>query len=456
MQRHYFSGLLTRSGWLTDACVEIDSFGNIVSVKGGAQAPSGEKVYGPALPGMSNVHSHAFQRAMAGLAEYREEGQSNFWSWRQAMYGFAAQMTPEALKIIASQLYIEMLKAGYTAVGEFHYLHQAHGDNALAMSMAVMEAATKTGIALTHLPVLYQHSGFDAKPPAPEQRPFCHEADDFIRLMRVLEGHITGPDKLGVALHSLRAVDTSALQQVLDAVQDNIPVHIHIAEQMGEVNDCLATYGQRPVALLADKVGFDKRWCLVHATHMSEREAGIVAESGAVVGLCPTTEANLGDGIFPAKGYLACGGAFGIGSDSHISIDLREELRLLEYMQRLTKQERCSLSPSGGGHTGERLWLDAATGGAQALAQPIGDIAPGMRADIIALDPGSPVLAGAFYGQVPDSFIFAGQPNPVHDVMVAGQWVIKGGKHKAETKTLSAYNALVRDIVMRMETGDDT
>lgn len=454
MQKIYFKEGLLGSDWAQDICIAIGSSGLIESIETGVTIPDGVQHHNMVLPSMPNLHSHAFQRAFAGLAEYKEPGQSNFWSWRNAMYHFARQMTPEALRVITSALYVEMLKAGYTAVGEFHYLHNSHEDQALAMSEAVMAAADTSGIALTHLPVLYQASDFGGKAPEDGQKPFLHSNEDFSRLLQVLGAKLSGRHTLGMAFHSLRAVPEENFAAAIDALEKvslKAPIHIHISEQMREVNASVEYSGKRPIEWLLDTQNVDERWCLVHATHLVEEEWKGVAESGAVVGLCPATEANLGDGLFPVPEYLKCGGRWGIGSDSHISIDAREELRLLEYGQRLARQERTVLSGGDGGHTGIHLWASAAKGGAQALAQPIGEIAVGKRADLVVVDTGAPMFAGASYGQIVDTFIFSGQPNPISDVMVAGNWVIRDGKHAMETEIFEAYQDLVSRIAMDKE-----
>lgn len=454
MQKHYFSEGLIGVDWCTGISLEIAPDGMITRIETGVKAPKGVVVHGPVLPAMPNLHSHAFQRAFAGLAEYREAGASDFWSWRNAMYHFARHMTPEAVEVISSALYVEMLKAGYSAVGEFHYLHNAHEDHSLVMSEAILRAAEITGIALTHLPVLYQASDFGSEPPLDGQAPFIHSTDEFCRLLQILKPRFIGRHKLGLTFHSLRAVPEESFAPAIDAIETldlKAPIHIHIAEQTREVNACLDWADARPVEWLLKNQPVDERWCLVHATHVVEAEWRGMAERGCVVGLCPTTEANLGDGLFPAHEYVAAGGRFGVGSDSHISIDAREELRLLEYGQRLARQARTVLTPTEGGHTGEFLWRQAAKGGAQALAQPIGELKVGKRADLIVLDKKAPSFAGASYAQIVDAFIFAGQPNPITDVMVAGNWVITGGRHEKEDEIFGRYRETVGRIARLME-----
>lgn len=454
MQKLYFREGLIGRNWAKDICLTVAADGVITQVKQGVEAPDGEAVFGPVLPAMPNLHSHAFQRAFAGLAEYKAPGTSDFWSWRNAMYGFAAHMTPEAAEIIASQLYMEMLKAGYSAVGEFHYLHNSHLDQAIGMSEALIRAADNTGIALTHLPVMYEASDFGGKAAEAGQKPFLHTADEFDRLLQILAPRLTGRHTLGMAFHSLRAVKEDSFGSVisdLEKISLQAPIHIHIAEQTKEVDASVAHSGKRPIEWLLENQPVDKRWCLVHATHLVEDEWKAVAETGAVVGLCPTTEANLGDGLFPLPEFLKHGGRWGIGSDSHVSIDAREELRVLEYGQRLARQERTVLTDPDGGHAGEFLWRESALGGAQALGQPIGEIAEGKRADLIVLDAHSPTFAGASYSQIIDAFVFAGQPNPISAVLVAGEWVIKDGRHKDEDEISGRYRELVASIAAKLE-----
>lgn len=457
MHNLYFSEGLIGGDWQFDIRMTVDGDGCIAALESGVAVPKDVLVYGPVLPSMANLHSHAFQRAFAGLTEYREQGTSDFWSWRTAMYHFARHMTPEVVEVIASALYIEMLKAGYTAVGEFHYLHNSHEGRAVAMSDAVIAAADTSGIALTHLPVLYQTADFGGKVAEAGQAPFLHDRKSFSRLLQVLKPRLKGRHRLGLTFHSLRAVPEESFAPALEAINamdDRAPVHIHIAEQTREVEACLAATGKRPVEWLLETQPVDDRWCLVHATHVTEAEWRGMAECGCIAGLCPTTEANLGDGVFPARAYGAAGGCFGIGSDSHVSIDPREELRLLEYGQRLTQRARTVLCPAAGGHTGEYLWRQAALGGAQALAQPIGELKVGNRADLIILDKAATQFAGAAYSQIIDAFIFGGQPNPVTHVMVAGEWVVKDGHHAEEEDVFARYRDVVGRIARQMEAGE--
>ncbi|MFI4970223.1 MAG: formimidoylglutamate deiminase [Lysobacterales bacterium] len=429
------------------------------------------------LPGMPNLHSHAFQRAMAGLAERRafvekcdqgrplldsrDQGRSHedsFWTWREVMYAFAGSIGPDELRAIATQLYVEMLKAGYTQVCEFHYLHhqpdgRPYADPA-AMALALIEAAREAGIGLTLLPTLYMSGGFDGRALSERQRRFGHDVDAYLRLVERLRALESPTLRVGIALHSLRAVPADAMRAVLDTdLARGGPIHIHIAEQLGEVQDCLAIRNARPVEWLLDHVAVDARWCLVHATHMTEAETRRLAASGAVAGLCPTTEANLGDGLFPLKTYLDAGGVIGIGSDSHISVSPVEELRWLEYGQRLVTRHRNVAASSAAPSTGEVLFKAALRGGAQASAAAIGClVAPAdrttgaPRADLLVLDDASSLLAGRDAAHAIDTWLFAGNSNLVRDVMVAGEWVVRDFRHRDEARIAARY----REVVERL------
>jgi formimidoylglutamate deiminase len=417
-----------------------------------------ESVPGLVVPGMGNVHSHAFQRAMAGFTEARTDATDSFWTWRDFMYRFAARITPEQVHDIAAYLYVEMLKAGYTAVGEFHYLHhdargRPYADRA-EMSHRLIAAAAEAGIAIAHLPVLYAFGGFGSRPPAEAQARFIHDAGSYAALLAALQARYGNAAnvRIGAAFHSLRAVDPPLMQATLAALErihPGAPIHIHIAEQQKEVQDCLAWSGQRPVEWLLDHAPVDARWTLVHATHLDEREVGRLASSGAVAGLCPTTEANLGDGIFPADTYLggAIPGPIAIGSDSHVCVSVAEELRLLEYGQRLARHRRAALATETQPSPGERLFSAAAEGGAQSLGIAAGRIAPGCRADLVVLDREHPALWNKSPAQVLDAWIFAGDSGCVRDVMVGGEWRVRGRAHPREDELARRFRAAQRTLV---------
>jgi formimidoylglutamate deiminase len=434
-------------GWQAGAAFGVAVNGRLVQATEVADESSDAWV----LPGMPNLHSHAFQRAMAGLAERKGGSDDSFWSWRETMYAFAAAIGPDELKAIAAQLYVEMLKAGYTQVCEFHYLHHQPDGTPYAqpeaMSLALIEAAREAGIALTLLPVLYISGGFDGRALTARQRRFGNDVDGYLRLLDTLRQHQSEDVRLGIALHSLRAVPEAAMREVLASdIAKSCPIHIHIAEQIGEVQDCLAVRGARPVEWLFEHAQVDARWCLVHATHLTAAEMLQIARSGAVAGLCPSTEANLGDGLFPLAAYLDAHGTLGIGSDSHISISPVEELRWLEYGQRLTSGHRNIAARGQGVSVGETLWRAALHGGTQASGLPIGTLQQGARADLLVLDETSPLLAARDTCSVLDSFVFAGNTPLVRDVMCAGQWVVRNFQHRDEARIAARYRTVVNAL----------
>jgi formimidoylglutamate deiminase len=454
---------LLPEGWAADVLIETTGDGNIAAVNPGAKPGDARRLAGPVIPGMPNLHSHAFQRAMAGLSE--QAGQSgtaaaedSFWTWRTLMYDFVGRLTPANVEAIAAQLYVEMLKSGYTAVAEFHYLHhdpdgRPYGDLA-EMSERILAAAKTTGIGITHLPVLYNAGGFGGKPAGAGQRRFLNEPERFLRLIEGLGSRHRGDPqiRIGIAPHSLRAVTPQTLQEAvagLMAMDAGAPIHIHIAEQTKEVEDCLAWSRQRPVEWLLDHQPLDRRWCLIHATHMTGAETENLASSGAVAGLCPTTEANLGDGFFPAIDYLSHGGRFGIGSDSHISVSPIEELRWLEYGQRLVTRRRNRLASSSqdGSHVGAAIYRGALDGGSRALGRDLGRISVGARADLLVLDVNSPNLIGKSDDTMMDAMIFAGNGNPVRDVMVGGRFVVEEGHHAGEAEILDRFSSALKALL---------
>ncbi len=435
-------------GFASDVAIRIDG-GALAGVAANAKGPSSVGRF--VLPGIANLHSHAFQRAMAGLAERQANGDDSFWTWREVMYAFAGRIGPDDLQAIAAQLYVEMLKAGYTQVCEFHYLHhQPDGtpyDDPAAMSLALIEAAGEAGIGLTLLPTLYMTGGFDGRPLSERQRRFGHDVDGYLRLLERLRGEESSRLRVGIALHSLRAVPEAAMRDVLASdIAHAGPIHIHVAEQIGEVQDCLQIRNARPVEWLLDHAPVDARWCLVHATHLTENEMRRLAASGAVAGLCPTTEANLGDGLFPLKAYLDAGGRIGVGSDSHISVSAVEELRWLEYGQRLITRHRNIGASRTSPHTGDTLLRLALAGGAQAAGVDVGTLKPGARADFVVLDDEAPLLAGRAVADAIDTWIFAGNASLVRDVVVAGEPVVRDFRHRDEERIAARY----RDVVERL------
>lgn len=400
------------------------------------------------LPGIPNIHSHAFQRAMAGLAERQSHAHDSFWTWRELMYRFAGRVTPESLHDIAAQLFVEMLQAGYTSVCEFHYLHhQADGspyDDATAMSQALIAAAREAGIRLTLLPVLYMAGGFDGRALSERQRRFGNTVDGFLSLLERLRAQEDELLTVGVALHSLRAVPAEALAQVLAGMPpQSRPIHIHVAEQMAEVEECLAVRGARPVQWLLANAPVDERWTLVHATHVDDSEVRAMAQRRAVVGLCPTTEANLGDGLFPLKAFLDVDGRIAIGSDSNVSVSPVEELRWLEYGQRLATRRRNVVSSAQTPSAGERLVTCAVAGGRQATGQSLA----AQDQDRLVLDGDLVSLAGAAAADVHDRFVFAGNRNLVKDVFVGGRQVISRGRHADGERIEARYARALRGLL---------
>ncbi len=440
MKIHAATALLA-GGWADDVLLAIDGAGFIEAVTPGVvdAPPECERLSDAVIPGMPNLHSHAFQRAMAGLTEARGPGEDSFWTWRRQMYAFVERLTPEQVQDIAAQLYVEMLQAGYSNVGEFHYLHhQADGspyETRTEMSDRIIAAARETGIAVTHLPVLYTGNGFGGAPPEAGQRRFLNDSDAFAALVEDLIGRYRDDAlvRIGIAPHSLRAVTREQLQHAVDAItrlDPMAPIHIHIAEQTREVEECIAWSGQRPVQWLLNSIDVDQRWCLVHATYANGAERKRLADGDAVVGLCPTTEANLGDGVFSANEFLADGGRIGIGSDSNVSVSAIEELRLLEYGQRLSHRLRALLASDESPSVGRYLYDVAVAGGAQALAQPVGALEVGRRADLVVLDGDAPALVCKSGDAILDSLVFAGNRDAVKHVMVAGRWRIRDGRHE--------------------------
>jgi formimidoylglutamate deiminase len=454
--RLFASQALLADGWARDVTIEVDDCGRVAATDRGPPAPGVERLAGPVLPGMANLHSHAFQRALAGRTERRAPGgRDSFWTWRQAMYRFVERLTPDTARDVAAWLYLELLKHGYTAVAEFHYVHHAPGGTPYAepaeMSLAHVCAAAETGIALTLLPVLYAHGGFGDAPLGGPQARFRGTPETILLIAERLRAESVPDLVVGVAAHSLRAVtpaELAALEAGLNRIDPRAPLHIHVAEQVKEVEDCLAWSGRRPVAWLLDHAPLGPRWCLVHCTHIDASELARLAASGAVAGLCPTTEANLGDGVFPFADYLAAGGRFGIGSDSHVSRDPVEELRWLEYAQRLVRRERNVAASAARPSVGGLLWTAAAAGGAQALGRFGGALRPGAVADLIVLDGEHPDLAGRADDAVLDALVFSGGAAMVRDVMVGGRWRIRAGRHPREEEIGRAYRRAIERLAL--------
>jgi len=442
---------LLPTGWARNVLLQWDGAGRLTHIAADAAAPAGTPVAaGPVIPGMPNLHSHAFQRAFAGLTEYRGESQDSFWSWRNLMYRFAARITPESLEAIATWLYVEMLEAGYTSVCEFHYVHHNQDGTPYAtdaeMSLALLRAARHAGIGITLLPVLYQTSGFGAKPPRPDQARFIRSTDSMLSLLERLAPAAQAQGAgLGLAPHSLRAVPPDSLRaavQGLTALNPHAPIHIHIAEQTQEVDDCIAWSGQRPVQWLLDHATVDARWCLVHATHMTPDEYAAAARTGAVAGICPTTEANLGDGIFDMPLWLKHGGRWGVGSDSHACVNAAEELLMLEYGQRLSRRQRNVLASSTQAEVATAMTLQAVAGGAQAAGRAVAGLAVGQQADLVVLDAQHVALRDLPAHSMLSAHVFGShRTSAIDSLWVAGVQRVAQGRHALHEAAAHAFVA---------------
>jgi formimidoylglutamate deiminase len=444
----YARKALLPSGWAAGVRFEI-SAGRIESVAQGVSFEDGEFMAGVVIPGICNVHSHAFQRVLVGYTERRSPaGKNNFWTWRQQMYRLAGMIDPDMLRIIATQVYTEMLAAGYTTVAEFHYLHHTATTpgSADATIAAIISAAEETGIRLTLIPILYERAGFDSPQPDDVQGLFIKTFDDFVSLYENAKSLIGKRTTLGIGMHSLRAVTKESIDRIAElAKSEGVPLHIHLAEQQGEVDECLSHYKTRPARWLLNRCDVDANWCLVHATHLEPDEISAIAQSGAVVCLCPSTEANLGDGIFPLAAYLNAGGSIAIGSDSHVTVDPFEELRWLEYGQRLTSQSRI-VSVAESEHAGYALFDLVATGGARACGQHTGSLEPGALADLVVLDDTDSMLLGHEADTLMDALVFSGYRVPVERVMVHGEWRVLEGRHVSHDIARREYGRVVEAL----------
>ena len=434
---------LLPDGWARDVRLRIED-GRIAEVTTGVPGPG----HGVILPAPVNLHSHMFQRAMAGMTEGRTAGQDSFWTWRTLMYRFLDRLTPEDVQAIAAQAMVEMAESGFAAVCEFHYLHHPVGGGTYAdpaeMSGRIAAAAAETGLGLTHLPVIYEQGGVDGRALSGGQLRFGSSSDTYAAVLDGAGRALAGlPDAvLGVAPHSLRAVSRATLDRVADMTTG--PIHIHIAEQLAEVAEVQAAWGARPVDWALANLALDARWCMIHATQMTPAETTALARTGAVAGLCPITEANLGDGIFDAPGWLASGGAFGVGTDSNVRVSLAEELRLLEYSQRLQHKARAVMADNRS--TGRLLWDGATKGGAQAAGRRAGRIAVGEWADLLALDTGDVRLEGLHGDAVLDAFVFAGRDGLVTDLWSAGRHIVRAGQHSARDAVADRFRATLRRL----------
>ena len=444
---------LIPEGWAKNVRVTLDQTGRIGNVESRVE-PNPDKQNlrkRILLPAMSNLHSYSFQRAMSGLTEKRLERRDSFWSWRELMYSFLERLTPERMETISALVFMEMLECGYASVGEFHYVHHQSGgqhyENIAETSCRIISAAQKTGIGLTHLPVFYMQGGLNGKKLAEGQLRFGNELEQYLRILDQTQNSLQNSPKdylLGMAPHSLRAVSPEFLKEIVEA-RSSDTVHIHIAEQLKEVEEIQTHFDARPVEWLLNNIAVDSRWCLIHATHMTQEETQNLAKSGAVVGLCPITEANLGDGVFDGTELLLSGGKYGIGSDSNVRISLTEELRLLEYSQRLVRKER-NVMTNKTGSVGRALYDDSLAGGAQALGRKSGSIVPGNWADLLTLDAEALTLNGCTEDEILDRWIFSGEDPLVREVWSAGRQMVADRRHIRHDEIERKYRSVIQEI----------
>ena len=455
MPKYFAPDVFTEDGWRNSIIISVTADGVIDSLQAGNVSDCDHSFSGAVIPGMVNLHSHAFQRSLIGETGLRNHADDSFWSWREAMYKRVGELTPEHIEAITAYCYMELLQGGYTAVAEFHYLHRQNNgaayQNPAETSERIFSAAQNTGIGLTLLPVLYAWAGFGEQSLTERQLPFQHDLDSYIDLLDRVDA-LSSLSKLfnwGVAPHSLRAVSQTQLNDLLKYLcQQNFtgPVHIHIAEQVREIEECRSYYGVEPVRWLLDNFAVDKSWCLVHATHVDSAELKLMRQRELVVGLCPTTEADLGDGIFPAAAWQELGGSWGIGSDSNICVTQSEELRWLEYTQRLQTKQRNVLAASGN-QVGGSLYQQALRGGLQATSRPAATaVAVGQRADFLVLDLEHPLLLGKQQQQWLDCWVFAGRPQMLLQVWVAGKCLVSNGQHINRDEITNAWQKAWQDM----------
>ena len=457
MLRLWFESALLPNGWARR--VRLTGRDGVIScIEPQVDPGEGEERHAVGIAGLPNVHSHAFQRAIAGLTERRGPTQDSFWTWRELMYQFVERMDPDQLEAVTALAFAEMLEAGFTRVGEFHYLHHDKSGVPFAdpgeLAGRVAAAAAETGIALTLLPSFYAHGGFGARAPSERQRRFLTDLERFGRIVESSRNSIRGlaDANLGVAPHSLRAVTPEELPAVV-ALASGGPVHIHVAEQVREVEECVAWCGRRPIECLLEATSVDDRWCLVHATHATPEELERVAAAGAVVGLCPMTEASLGDGVFPALEFQGLGGRLAIGTDSNVLLDAGAELRTLEYSQRLTRRVRNVLAGESGQSTGRSLFDAALAGGARALGGPTAGaggavgLAVNAPLDVVSLDAGHPALLERREDEILDSWIFAGGREVIDCVWRAGEKVVSGGRHHRREAIVARYRRAMKALL---------
>jgi formimidoylglutamate deiminase len=457
MTRYLAPHALLPDGWADGVVLEVGADGLLAQVEAGCTGSGSEalvRLPGPVVPGVVNAHSHAFQRALAGGAEVRGRVEDSFWGWRTALYDLALRLDPDQVQVVARQLYTELLESGYTRVVEFHYLHHAPTGvpyaDPLEMSRRLEAASRETGIGLTLLPVLYQHGDFGGAPPGPGQRRFVTSTEDFLGMVSALASRDPAheiPVRVGLAFHSLRAVGPRAMAEVLHGVPGDFPVHLHAAEQPAEVEGCLEWSGRRSVEWVVGELPLDRRWSLVHCTQVEPFEIRALAASEATVVLCPTTEANLGDGVFPLPALMESGGTIAVGSDSHVSTSPVEELRWLEYGQRLRTGRRTLGATARHPATGRALLEAVWSGGARAAGVEAGALRPGLRADWLVLDPDHPILAGRAGDGVLDAWVFSGNRPPLLEVWVGGRRVVSEGRHPRREQHARAFRRVMRDLL---------
>ncbi len=434
---------LLPQGWAADVRIEADG-ATITSVQPGAP-PAQARRLGLVLPGMPNLHSHSFQRAMAGRAERRSATHDSFWTWREAMYAVVARMNPDRAEAVAAQLQMECLERGYTHLCEFHYLHHGPDGTPYAvreeMGLRQIAAATTTGIGLTLLPSLYRHGGIFGADPVAGQRPFLNDPDVYMAMVVALRAHAGPMVALGYAPHSLRAVTPDMLRAI--AAVPDLPIHIHLSEQQREVAECVAATGLRPAAWMLEHGFAGPRWVFIHSTHLEDAELAALAASGAVAGLCPHTEASLGDGVFRLPEWR---GAIGIGSDSQVCVDPAQELRQLETSQRLKLEARAVATSAASPHPARSLYDAALAGGAQASGIGIGGLAPGLRCDFVELDTNHPDLLGLSGDAALDAWVFGPGRGVVKTVAVGGHVVVEAGQHIRARSIRDAFTTAMKEI----------
>ncbi len=453
MQSLHARHALLPSGWAENVRLQITN-GCFEKIEADTDAAETDEKLGIVIPGMVNAHSHAFQRLLVGHAEKPSpDGEDNFWGWRERMYQLVQNIEPDMMYAIACQLFTEMLQSGYTSVAEFHYAHNGpnasvHGNE---MSRAIMLAAGDSGIRLTHIPVVYERAGFDADGPNERQKVFYRSASELLSLYDDLQQFTSSHVSVGLGIHSLRAAFPDSIDAIVEhARADDVPIHIHIAEQEREVTECLEATGTTPVQWLLDNHDLNHRWCLVHATHMNDSEISELAKSAAVVCLCPSTEANLGDGIFPLLDYIRADGRIAIGSDSQVTVNPFEELRWLEYVQRLQHKGRNLVRSLERPATGDYLYQLALEGGAHATGRSSNQLARGNFADLLVVDDRDPVMLGHTADSYLGALVFAGFRSPLTRVMVNGQWQVVDGQHRLAERTLQSFDSTVQRLNNRL------